>query len=97
MQTLKDFEVTDGIFFGNTPKKLAAQLSKLDDSSINIEYLERINKIAERNYNNAKKFTERHEILYKSSVKVKSWWLNAIHLHFYYPKFICNVFMNELF
>jgi glycosyltransferase involved in cell wall biosynthesis len=73
VQTLKDFEVTDGIFFGNTPKKLAAQLSKLDDSSINIEYLERINKIAERNYNNAKKFTERHEILYKSSVKVKSW------------------------
>jgi len=69
VQTLEDFKMNNGIFFGDTPAKLAAQLLKLDDKEIKSEYLTIISKIADKNHNSAKKFTQLHESLYKSVVK----------------------------
>jgi glycosyltransferase involved in cell wall biosynthesis len=68
VQTVKGYEYSDGIFFGESPSELASQLSKLDNDEIKRDYLKTISRIAEVNCNNQKKFSKLHESLYQSHI-----------------------------
>ena len=69
VQTLEGFKISDGLIFGDTPSEIAAQLSKLDNRERIDKYLIKIEKISEKNHNNAKNFMQVHESLYRSLVK----------------------------